>query len=234
MLIDVRRSPSPPTGSMDACNSEYRCSPAGDRRRSRQSLQLQWRTCEPRRDGDAAESNAEGAVADAEDDLPVPGGDLNDLLRACLMSLRLPAGTAAYQPRRLPFWTIGEAVARIARLLDDLPEGAELRAVLPEIATDVPSQELRCPCGGGDLRGNVRTDPQWRSDATAGCGMRKFKSTGMQPVVRATLPTSSPANLILTETSWTRFKHQCLAAARGGGPHLPSNGPHAFFVRYPM
>ena len=61
-----------------------------------------------------------------------------------LVALRLPAGTTAYQPRRLPFWTIGEAAARIARLLDGRPDGATMEAFLPEITGEDPSRTLRC------------------------------------------------------------------------------------------
>ena len=93
---------------------------------------------------DDGPSDAEGQAPGLEDDHPVPGGDLTDLLRACLVALRLPPGTAACQPRRLPLWTTGEAAARIARLLDGLPDGAEMAAFLPEIAADAPSRALRC------------------------------------------------------------------------------------------
>ena len=93
---------------------------------------------------DDCPSDAEGQAPGLEDDLPVPGGDLTDLLRACLVALRLPPGAAACQPRRLPLWTTGEAAARIARLLDGLPDGAEMAAFLPEIAEGGPGRVLRC------------------------------------------------------------------------------------------
>ena len=78
------------------------------------------------------------------EDLPVPGGDLTDLLRACLVALQRPPTISNYQPRRLPFWRIGEATARIGQLLDGLPDGAEMGAFLPRIADHGPSRALRC------------------------------------------------------------------------------------------
>ncbi len=102
-------------------------------------------------DGQSGEAGNDDGPSDAkvqapglEDDLPVPGGDLTDLLRACLAALRLPPGTAATQSRRLPFWTTGEAAARIARLLNALPDGAEMAVFLPEIAEGGPGRALRC------------------------------------------------------------------------------------------
>ena len=74
------------------------------------------------------------AASGAEDVPPVAGGDLTDLLRACLVALRLPPHAEAYQPRRLPFWSVGDAAARIRRLLDERPGGTELAAFLPKIA----------------------------------------------------------------------------------------------------
>jgi len=76
----------------------------------------------------------------AEDVPPVTGGDLTDLLRACLVALRLPPHAEAYQPRRLPFWSVGDAAARIRRLLDELPGGMELAAFLPKIVEADPGR----------------------------------------------------------------------------------------------
>ena len=78
------------------------------------------------------------AASGAEDMPPVAGGDLTDLLRACLVALRLPPHAEAYQPWRLPFWSVGEAAARIRRLLDGLPGGMALAAFLPKIVEADP------------------------------------------------------------------------------------------------
>ena len=80
-------------------------------------------------------------MADHDEESLVPEeaehDDLTELLRACLVTLRLPAKAEDYQPRRLPFWSIGDAAARISRML-----GALLEAFLPEIPVAVPV--LRC------------------------------------------------------------------------------------------
>jgi hypothetical protein len=55
---------------------------------------------------------------------PAAGGDLTDLLRACLVALQLPPDAQAYHLHPVPFWSIGDAAARIALLLEGLPEGA--------------------------------------------------------------------------------------------------------------
>jgi segregation and condensation protein A len=72
------------------------------------------------------------------------GGDLTDLLRACLPALFVPDDTAvALQPRAPPLWTASDALARVARLLDVLPDGSPLTAFLPDIAQDAPARTLR-------------------------------------------------------------------------------------------
>ena len=72
-------------------------------------------------------------------------GDIADLLRACLVALRVPEDQeAAYRPRPAPFWTVGDAVARIERLLPVLPEGSELAAFLPSIPGTATGRELQC------------------------------------------------------------------------------------------
>jgi len=76
----------------------------------------------------------------AEDVPPVAGGDLTDLLRACLVALRLPPLAETDQPRRVPFWGIGDATARIRRLLGGLPGGADLAAFLPKIVEADPDR----------------------------------------------------------------------------------------------
>ena len=76
--------------------------------------------------------------------LPGRLGDIADLLRACLVALRVPEDQeAAYRPRPAPFWTVGEAIARIERLLPILPEGSELAAFLPELIEAALDRQLR-------------------------------------------------------------------------------------------
>ncbi len=80
---------------------------------------------------------AEGADAAAGrgcDQAPVESGDITDLLRACLVALRVPPHAEADPPRRSPFWSMGDAAHRITRLLETLPEGAALDTFLPKIA----------------------------------------------------------------------------------------------------
>ena len=58
---------------------------------------------------DTEDGSPEGAAAvRTGDNEPVAGGDITELLRACLVALRLPPDAEAYQPRRLPFWGIGD------------------------------------------------------------------------------------------------------------------------------
>ncbi len=84
------------------------------------------------------------AASGAEDVPPVAGGDLTDLLRACLVALRLQTHAEAYQPRRLPFWGIGDATTRITRLLQKRPEGGALEVFLPKIAEAGAGRTLQC------------------------------------------------------------------------------------------
>ena len=72
------------------------------------------------------------------------GGDLTDLLRACLSALRVPDEQAvALQPRPPPLWTASNALAQLARLLAVLPGGSPLEAYLPTIPQDAPRRALR-------------------------------------------------------------------------------------------
>ena len=61
------------------------------------------------------------------------GGDITDLLRACLLALRVPEQQAAYQlPPPTP-WPVADAIARMRRRLASLPKGEPLQLFLPEI-----------------------------------------------------------------------------------------------------
>ena len=71
-------------------------------------------------------------------------GDLTELLRACLLCLRLPPDIEVYQPRPFFLWRPGDAHALIAERLPTLPPGSPLAAFLPVIAADAPSRARRC------------------------------------------------------------------------------------------
>ncbi len=94
--------------------------------------------------GDPPRAEADPTTGGSADEPPVAGGDLTDLLRACLVALRLPRHTETYQPRRPPFWGIRDAAARITRLLAGLPDGGDLGAFLPAIAEASASGALHC------------------------------------------------------------------------------------------
>jgi len=83
---------------------------------------------------DGLVEGADAAAVRTRDSEPVEGGDITELLRACLVALRLPPHAEAYQPRRLPFWDIGDATHQMTQLLATWPDGAELGAFLPKIA----------------------------------------------------------------------------------------------------
>jgi segregation and condensation protein A len=70
--------------------------------------------------------------------------DITDLFRACLIVLRVPDQTDAYQLRHFPFWRVADAVARIIRMLAEPPGGGELGTFLPVMDGSTPERELRC------------------------------------------------------------------------------------------
>jgi segregation and condensation protein A len=73
------------------------------------------------------------------------GGDLTELLRACLPALQVPDEQAvALRPRPPRLWTASDALAQFSRLLATLPDGSPLAAFLPRIDSDAPSRALRC------------------------------------------------------------------------------------------
>ena len=93
---------------------------------------------------DGLSGSADASAGSVDDTPPVNGGDLTDLLRACLVALRLPPYAEAFQPRRLPFWGVGDAAARITRLLRERPEGRELEVFLPKVAETGSGRALQC------------------------------------------------------------------------------------------
>ncbi|MGI4946951.1 MAG: segregation and condensation protein A [Janthinobacterium lividum] len=88
--------------------------------------------------GQATTGRPTAAGDDTDDVTPGEGDDLTALLRACLVALRLPVNTEVYQPRQLPFWSVGDATNRINQLLPGLPGGAALEMFLPDVADRGP------------------------------------------------------------------------------------------------
>ena len=72
------------------------------------------------------------------------GGDVTDLLRACLALLRLPAAAEAYQLRVLPFWRVPDAMARIRKVMEEREGEVAMAALLPAIAGNAVGRERRC------------------------------------------------------------------------------------------
>ncbi|MBN8908207.1 MAG: segregation/condensation protein A, partial [Rhodospirillales bacterium] len=71
-------------------------------------------------------------------------GDLTELLRACLVALRVPEEqAAAFRPRPPPLWRASDALSRLRQLLGVLPDGSSLQAFLPQLAAEEPDSALR-------------------------------------------------------------------------------------------
>lgn len=89
-----------------------------------------------------------GTQAAGQESRPVrsPAGDggVAELLRACLLALRVPEAAHAGRTRRLPLWTVAQATARVQRQIRLMPEGSALEAFLPKIGANAPDRELRC------------------------------------------------------------------------------------------
>jgi len=49
-----------------------------------------------------------------------------------------------YRPRPPPLWRVPDAIARITRLLPELPDGSALTRFLPQVAPELPQYDLRC------------------------------------------------------------------------------------------
>ena len=146
----ARRPPLRRTGSSGGRSSASRCSPGDGRRRSpaesrsTSASSFGETTADGEREAGDEPEKGDASARDAEDDSSASGGDLTDLLRACLVALRLPPGATAWQPPRLPFWSVRDAAKRIARLADGRPEGTALAAFLPEIPAAGANRSLRC------------------------------------------------------------------------------------------
>lgn len=73
------------------------------------------------------------------------GGDLTDLLRACLVALHVPeTQVAAYRPRPPPLWRVSDAIPHLRQRLAALPDDTPLTALLPHIDGDDSGKTLRC------------------------------------------------------------------------------------------
>ena len=76
----------------------------------------------------------------------VQGGraDITELLRACLVALRMPEGAGAGRPRPIPLWTVTQAIARVQQQIGAMPDGGALEVFLPTIGAGAPDRALRC------------------------------------------------------------------------------------------
>jgi segregation and condensation protein A len=71
-------------------------------------------------------------------------GDVTELLRACLIALRVPDQADAYRPWPPSLWQVGDAIARMRQLLGVLPDGSPMTAFLPTVGGAEPGRTLRC------------------------------------------------------------------------------------------
>lgn len=71
-------------------------------------------------------------------------GDITELLRACLIALRVPEQADADRPRPPPLWQVSDAIARLRQLLGELPDGSPLTAFLPNIGSAETARAVRC------------------------------------------------------------------------------------------
>ncbi len=71
-------------------------------------------------------------------------GDLTDLLRACLVVLRVPDDVAVYRPRPPALWRVADAVGRIREIMAVGTGSWVLGDFVPVINADQPGRDLRC------------------------------------------------------------------------------------------
>jgi segregation and condensation protein A len=71
-------------------------------------------------------------------------GDISELLRACLVVLRVPEQAGVYRPRPPPLWQVSDAIARLRQLLGELPDDSPLTAFVPNVGNAEPGRALRC------------------------------------------------------------------------------------------
>jgi segregation and condensation protein A len=71
-------------------------------------------------------------------------GDIAELLRACLVALRVPEQAETYRPRPPALWQVSDAIAHMRQLLGALPEGSPLTAFVPEDRGVEPGHVFRC------------------------------------------------------------------------------------------
>ena len=69
----------------------------------------------------------------AEIDRSRLSADLPGLMRAYLAALRRAAGTRAYRPIAITYWSVQDALARLASLLGGVPNWASLERFLPDL-----------------------------------------------------------------------------------------------------
>ncbi len=72
-------------------------------------------------------------------------GDIADLLRACLVALRVPAQQAAApRPRPPPLWRASDALAHMRQSLAARHDVSPLASFLPRIGAEERDRDLRC------------------------------------------------------------------------------------------
>ena len=71
-------------------------------------------------------------------------GDITELLRACLVVLRVPEQAGVYRPRPPRLWQVSDAIARLRQLLGELPDDSPLTAFVPNVGNAEPGRVLRC------------------------------------------------------------------------------------------
>jgi segregation and condensation protein A len=79
----------------------------------------------------------------SRDDSSGRSGDITELLRACLVALRVPEQADGDRTRPFPLWHVSDAIARIRQLLGALPDGSPLTAFLPEVDGAESGRALR-------------------------------------------------------------------------------------------
>ncbi len=60
-------------------------------------------------------------------------GDITELLRACLVTLRMPEGAGSDRRLPIPLWTVTQAIARVQQQIGAMPDRGALEVFLPRV-----------------------------------------------------------------------------------------------------
>ena len=107
-------------------------------------------------------------------------GDITELLRACLVALRVPEQADADRPRPPPLWHVSDAIARIRQLLGALPDGSPLTAFLPEV-DGAESRTCAAPSRGGIQHAGCQPGARAHRYLGAGSGRAVDADPGTAP-----------------------------------------------------